>query len=102
MPATSASGRAQGPEAVLELRAVGWDGADNNLAYRASGRQPLPSAGRVAERAAASVAAGVLARTFPAAVLDEVIEAAGVREARYRRLPARLMMVFTLATRSPP
>src|SRR5450631_1943938 len=34
---------------------------------------------------------------FPAPVLDEVIEAAGVRETRYRRLPARLMMVFTLA-----
>jgi len=34
---------------------------------------------------------------FPASVLEEVIETAGVREARYRRLPARLMIVFTLA-----
>lgn len=43
------------------------------------------------------ISIGVLARTFPAQVLDEVVEAAGVREVRYRRLPARLMMVFTLA-----
>jgi hypothetical protein len=43
------------------------------------------------------ISIGVLSRTFPTSVLDEVIEAAGVRELRYRRLPARLMMVFTLA-----
>jgi hypothetical protein len=43
------------------------------------------------------ISIGVLARTFPSSVLDEVIDAAGVREQRYRRLPARLMMVFTLA-----
>lgn len=49
------------------------------------------------ERLPDRISIGVLARTFPASVLDEVIEAAGVREARYRRLPARLMMVFTLA-----
>lgn len=49
------------------------------------------------ERLPDRVSIGVLARSFPAAVLDEVIEAAGVREVRYRRLPARLMMVFTLA-----
>jgi hypothetical protein len=40
---------------------------------------------------------GVLAQTFPPGLLNEVVEAAGVREVRYRRLPARLMMVFTLA-----
>jgi len=49
------------------------------------------------ERLPDRISIGVLARTFPAQVLDEVVEAAGVREARYRRLPARLMMVFTLA-----
>jgi len=49
------------------------------------------------ERLPDRISIGVLARTFPPSVLDEVIEAAGVREARYRRLPARLMMVFTLA-----
>ena len=49
------------------------------------------------ERLPDRISIGVLARTFPAPVLDEVIEAAGVREVRYRRLPARLMMVFTLA-----
>src|SRR5512135_2659072 len=48
------------------------------------------------ERLPDRISIGVLARTFPAPVLDEVIEAAGVRETRYRRLPARLM-VFTLA-----
>jgi hypothetical protein len=49
------------------------------------------------ERLADRISIGVLARTFPARLLDEVIEAAGVRERRYRLLPARLMMVFTLA-----
>ncbi len=49
------------------------------------------------ERLPDRISIGVLSRTFPAPVLDEVIEAAGVRETRYRRLPARLMMVFTLA-----
>ena len=39
----------------------------------------------------------MLARTFTAELLDEVIEAADVREIRYRRLPAWLMMVLTLA-----
>jgi hypothetical protein len=49
------------------------------------------------ERLPDRISIGVLARTFPPSVLDEVIDAAGVRELRYRRLPARLMMVFTLA-----
>lgn len=38
------------------------------------------------------ISIGVLSRTFPQAVLDEVFDAPGVREQRYRRLPARLMM----------
>ena len=49
------------------------------------------------ERLPDRISIGVLARTFPTSVLDEAIEAAGVRELRYRRLPARLMIVFTLA-----
>jgi hypothetical protein len=49
------------------------------------------------ERLPDRISIGLLAQTFPPSVLDEVIEAAGVRELRYRRLPARLMMVFTLA-----
>jgi Insertion element 4 transposase N-terminal/Transposase DDE domain len=49
------------------------------------------------ERLPDRISIGVLARAFPVPVLEEVIEAAGVRQVRYRRLPARLMMVFTLA-----
>jgi len=43
------------------------------------------------------ISIGVLARTFTPALLDEVIDAAGAREVRYRRLPARLVVVFMLA-----
>lgn len=49
------------------------------------------------ERLPDRISIGVLTRTFPARLLDEVIDAAGVRQQRYRLLPARLMMVFTLA-----
>jgi hypothetical protein len=49
------------------------------------------------ERLPDRISIGVLARTFPAELLDEVIDAAQARERRYRRLPARLMMIFTLA-----
>jgi hypothetical protein len=49
------------------------------------------------ERLPDRISIGVLAHTFPARLLDEVIDAAGVRQQRYRLLPARLMMVFTLA-----
>jgi hypothetical protein len=49
------------------------------------------------ERLPGRISIGVLSRTFPPGLLDEVVDAAGVREVRYRRLPARLMMVFTLA-----
>jgi hypothetical protein len=37
------------------------------------------------------------ARTFPKGLLDEVIDAAGVREVRRRLLPARLVLLVTLA-----
>jgi hypothetical protein len=36
------------------------------------------------------VSIGVLASVFSAALVDEVIEEAGVREVRYRSLPAGL------------
>lgn len=49
------------------------------------------------ERLPDRISIGVLARSFPAELLDEVIDAAQVRQRRYRRLPARLMMIFTLA-----
>ncbi len=49
------------------------------------------------ERLPGRISIGVLARTFSAELLDEVIDAAGVREVRSRLLPARLMMVFTLS-----
>lgn len=49
------------------------------------------------ERLPDRISIGVLARTFSAELLDEVIDTAGVRELRSRLLPARLMMVFTLA-----
>lgn len=43
------------------------------------------------------ISIGVLARTFTDELLDEVVDAADVREVRYRRLPARLMLLFVLA-----
>jgi hypothetical protein len=43
------------------------------------------------------VSIGVLASVFSAALVDEVIEEAGVREVRHRRLPARLMVYDELA-----
>ena len=43
------------------------------------------------------VSIGVLASVFSAALVDEVIEEAGVREVRYRSLPARLMVHDELA-----
>jgi hypothetical protein len=52
---------------------------------------------RVAERLPDRVSVGVLAAVFPAALVDEVIEASGAREARYRSLPARLMVYYALA-----
>jgi hypothetical protein len=43
------------------------------------------------------VSIGVLARTFTNDLVDEVIDTADVREVRYRRLPARLVVLFVLA-----
>ena len=49
------------------------------------------------ERLPDRISIGVLGRTFTPRLLDEVIDATDVREVRYRRLPARLMVLFTLA-----
>lgn len=43
------------------------------------------------------VSVGVLARVFPPEVVDEVIEASGRREQRFRALPAREMVYFAIA-----
>lgn len=42
------------------------------------------------------VSVGVLTRTFPPAVVDEVIAAAGRKEQRHRSLPARTMAYFAV------
>ena len=49
------------------------------------------------ERLPDRISIGVLARTFTNEALEEVIDEAGVREQRYRLLPARLVLVFVLA-----
>jgi hypothetical protein len=49
------------------------------------------------ERLPDRISIGVLARTFTNELLDEVIDAADVREQRYRLLPARLVLLFVLA-----
>lgn len=43
------------------------------------------------------VAIGVLTRSFPPELVDEVVDEAGARELRKRSLPARLTTYFTLA-----
>src|SRR3954470_13758917 len=43
------------------------------------------------------VAIGVLTKTFPPGLVDEVIDAAQAREQRKRSLPARPTVYFTLA-----
>ena len=43
------------------------------------------------------ISVGVLARSFPRELVDEVIDAAGAREQRRRVLPAWLTLYFTLA-----
>jgi len=43
------------------------------------------------------ISGGVLTRTFPPDLVDEVVEATGTREQRRRLLPARLMVYFVLA-----
>ena len=47
-------------------------------------------------RLSALVSVGVLTRTFPPAVVDEVIAAAGRKEQRHRSLPARTMAYFAV------
>ncbi|MHB8188581.1 MAG: IS4 family transposase [Dermatophilaceae bacterium] len=49
------------------------------------------------ERLPDRISLGVLGRTFTDELLDEVIDAAQAREQRYRLLPARLVLLFTLA-----
>ena len=49
------------------------------------------------ERLPDRISIGVLARTFPDELIDEVIDTAGVREKRFRLLPSRLVVLFTLA-----
>lgn len=44
-----------------------------------------------------AVSIGLLARVFPASVVDEAIDRCGVRERLNRQLPARLMVYFLLA-----
>jgi Insertion element 4 transposase N-terminal len=43
------------------------------------------------------VSVGVLVRAFPAELVDQVVASTGTREARRRRLPARLVVYFVLA-----
>ena len=49
------------------------------------------------ERLSDHIAIGVLTRTFPPEVVDRVIDAAGKREQRVRKLPARMTLYFVLA-----
>ncbi len=51
----------------------------------------------MSERLPDRISIGVLARTFTDELIDEVIDEAGVRERRYRLLPARLVVLFVLA-----
>lgn len=43
------------------------------------------------------ISVGVLAKVFPRALVEEVIDAAGAREQRKRMLPAWLTLYFVLA-----
>ncbi|HEX2300430.1 MAG TPA: IS4 family transposase [Pseudonocardiaceae bacterium] len=56
-------------------------------------REARSAADRLPDR----VSIGVLARMFPAALVDEVIDEAGAREQRKRSLPTRLTVYVTLA-----
>jgi hypothetical protein len=56
---------------------------------RASASQAVP-------RLADQVALGVLTRTFPPELVDEVVAATGRVEQRHRLLPARLMVYYVL------
>lgn len=50
------------------------------------------------ERLPDRISVGVLASVFTRGLIDEVIDAADVREVRYRRLPAHLMVIFVLVS----
>jgi hypothetical protein len=56
-------------------------------------REARSAADRLPDR----VSIGVLAKVFPPALVDEVIDEAGAREQRKRSLPARLTVYVTLA-----
>jgi transposase IS4-like protein/DDE family transposase len=56
-------------------------------------REALAAGDRLPDR----VGIGLLTRVFPPGLVDEVIDETGAREQRYRALPARLMVYFTLA-----
>ena len=49
------------------------------------------------ERLPDRISIGVLASVFTRELVEEVIDAADVREVRYRRLPARLVVIFVLS-----
>jgi hypothetical protein len=65
------------------------------MIFRVAGVTRIVRAAR--DRLPDRVAIGVLTRTFPPGLVDEVIDEAGAREQRKRSLPARLTTYFTLA-----
>ena len=56
--------------------------------------QPKPEDGR---RLRDRIALGVLTATYPQELVDQVLEACGRRELRYRLLPARMVVYYVLA-----
>jgi hypothetical protein len=59
---------------------------------RAGQRRP-PTGERLSDR----IAIGVLTRTYPPALVDQVIAESGARERRHRLLPARVVVYYVLA-----
>jgi len=59
---------------------------------RAGQRRP-PAGERLSDR----IAIGVLTRTYPPVLVDQVIAQAGARERRHRLLPARVVVYYVLA-----
>jgi hypothetical protein len=61
----------------------------------------MPRAGQrrppVGERLSDRIAIGVLTRTYPPALVDQVIAEAGAQERRHRLLPARVVVYYVLA-----
>ncbi len=74
---------------------VSWSAIGSMLGPSVAG--VTREAGAAGERLPDRVSIGVLVRTFTDEVIDDVIDAAGVREQRYRLLPARLVVLFTWA-----